>query len=177
MLLLGCPHLDRVPHFGRVHRVGDRGLPREGRTRRRKIAGELVREPAERRTGDQPAGRDRIPRPAPARAKVPEPFRDRLAEHRVVERVQRRGLLAVCRGTRRVLGRLRELGLDRAPPLGVEAVVDVGVEVVFGKLHLTTFRPGRAGAPVSIPRSRSRPRKSRDITVPIGMPSASLTSA
>ena len=91
--------------------------------------------------------------------------------------MQRRVLLAVGGGTRRILGRLRELGLDRAPALEIETVVDAGVEIVFGDLHLTTFKPGRAGAPESIARNRSRPRKSRDITVPIGMPSASLTSA
>ena len=177
MLLLGRADLDRVPHLGRVDRVGDRGLPRERRARRRAVADEFVHEPAERRTGDEPSGRNRVPCPAPARAHVAEPLRNRLAKHRIVERVERRALLAVGRGTHRILGRLRELGLDRAPALGVEAVVDVGVEIVFGELHLTTFRPGRAGAPVSIARSRSRPRKRRDMTVPIGMPSASLTSA
>ena len=108
---------------------------------------------------------------------MPEPLGYRLAEHGVIERVQRCGLLAVGRGARGVLGRLRELGLHRAPTFRVESVVDVGVEVVFGELHLTTFNPGNAGAPVSIARRRSRPRKSRDITVPIGIPSASLTSA
>ncbi len=178
MLLLGRADLDRVPHLGRIHRMGDRGLPGEATGRAgRTVAGELVREPAERRADDEPARGDRVPRPARGRADPPEPLRDRFAEHRIVERVQRRVLLAVGRRARGVLGRLRELGLDRAPAFGVEPVVDVAVEVVFGELHLTTFNPGSAGAPVSIARRRSRPRKSRDITVPIGMPSASLTSA
>ena len=63
MLLLGGADLDRVPHLGRVHRMGDRGLPGEGRSARRTVAGELVREPAERRADDEPARGDRVPRP------------------------------------------------------------------------------------------------------------------
>lgn len=44
-------------------------------------------------------------------------------------------------------------------------------------IHLTTFKRTGSERPSITPRKRSRPRDRRDMTVPMGMPSVSATSA
>ena len=58
-----------------------------------------------------------------------------------------------------------------------EHAVHEGLQKFVVEIHGIAFRLGRADSPSICRRSFSRPRESRDITVPIGTPSARLTSS
>ena len=77
----------------------------------------------------------------------------------------------------RVLGVGNEPGLDLCPSALGKGAVYVGMQFSLGnRLHFTTFR----GITVWPPRSwrmRSRARDSRDMTVPMGIFRAPLTSS
>lgn len=79
-------------------------------------------------------------------------------------------------------GILGDGGEDFLALLVAEFVVDEGVQPFVGKIvfcivHFTLLRRGCTAAGSSSPRRASRARHSRLITVPIGIASASATSA
>src|SRR3989442_7429499 len=98
-------------------------------------------------------------------------------EHRVVQRTEQSILLGVRAQPLRILRVRSEPGLDLGPSALGKGAVDVGVQFSLGdRLHLTTFR-GITVWPPSSWRMRSRARESRDMTVPMGMSRAPLTSS
>ncbi|MNG26026.1 hypothetical protein D3C84_1109530 [compost metagenome] len=74
-----------------------------------------------------------------------------------------------------LLGIGGQVQLYRPPTLRVQALVDIGVQLVFGRDQLTHFNlrnTGDAVVPSASSRSATRARDKRDITVPIGTPRA-----
>ena len=87
---------------------------------------------------------------------------------------------AISRDALALFGPRREPGFDGLVPLLGQAAVGVGLKIGFGDglvAHLTSLSFAAAGWPSIIARSFSRARESRDMTVPIGMPSVRATSS
>ncbi len=72
-------------------------------------------------------------------------------------------------------------GLDRPASIGGERTIEMAVQFVFrdrfGCHRQHTSSMPDAGSPAVNCRNRSRPRASRDITVPIGTPRIAAASA
>src|SRR5262245_41164069 len=177
MLLLVCSYLYWVPNFRRVDRVRHRSLVRQRLLEGCPLPNQRMSKPTNDAADNEPKRSDLKGCPAPPRAYLPEALRHRLIEDGIEHAMQPGVLLAVGCNAIGLFRHLRELSLDRAAVLWREPFVDIGVKVVLRGLHRTTFNVGVTATPVIKPRSRSRPRNSRDITVPIGMPRAWLTSA
>ena len=189
MLLLIGAHLHRMAHFGRISRVRDGGAARHHRAlgkRRPRRPAPVARLPAceraEQRAKRDPAGDGGDP--AGTRATCRRAFeilRDRLGEHRIVSSAQCLAETAVGGDALRVLGARGKPGFDLGLAFGAESPVGVGLQVGFRdggfRAHFTTFSLAAAPWPSIIMRSFSRARDRRDITVPIGMPTARATSS
>ena len=79
---------------------------------------------------------------------------------------------------RGLLGPLREISLDLAATRLVQDVVHESLQIVFEQVrHFTTLNSTAGCTPAIRRRMRSLARDSRDITVPIGIASARLTSS
>ena len=96
-------------------------------------------------------------------------------QDRIEARRQRLVVSPVRVQPRRVLGMRRNMRLDLGAPIFRQLAVEPRVEIGFPHVraaHFTTLRPAAPGTFSSMMRRRSRARDSRDMTVPIGMPSA-----
>src|SRR6516165_6733375 len=113
--------------------------------------------------------------------------RDRPACLRGESRAQCLPLLGILREPRLLLGMCGKIGVDVLGALARQLSVNAGMQVVlfYGPTqprHLTLLSSAlwRRRSPFTSPfiwcRSRSRPRDSRDITVPIGTPSTRAAS-
>ena len=103
----------------------------------------------------------------------------RLVQHAVVARAQLFGDAPIGLDALCIVRMRREPCRDRAAPLFRQVAVGIRLQVCFGYgfAHFTTFSLAGAPCPSIIARSFSRARESRDITVPIGMPSVRATSS
>ena len=137
-------------------------------------------EAAQRGAQPDPQGDHRDPAHARRPQCAPQPLGNRLLQYTLVGAAQ---LLAQAAIALHALGVVRmrgEPGRHDGPALLGQLAVGVGLEVeladlVDGTAHLTTLSFAGAGCPSIIVRSFSRARDSRDITVPIGMPSVRAT--
>jgi hypothetical protein len=181
-------NLDRK-HLVRRERVGgDRAF---GRSRLRALVRrEQPRPPLARRPPADPPkyqtsdrSRDRPKPPIAALAlrgeqpRNPQPRRDRLSGWRCKGVAQPLPLLVILLQPSLFLGMRREIGFDRGRALGRQATVDKSRQLLFldaaaGRAHFILLGASScaAGSRFKNCLKRSRPRDSRDMTVPIGTP-------
>ncbi len=109
-----------------------------------------------------------------------ETLRHRLVEDRGVDLAPVVGLRPVACKPRSLLRVCSKVGIDLGAPRLGQPSVDIALQIRLGKrtfAHLMTCKRPDAGNPSISARSFSRPRERRDMTVPMGMPSAAAASS
>ncbi len=178
--LHGMAHLDRIDEMRVGREARQRGL----------AAGPVGAQPVARQPSSGGAGRqqqshdggaadtqEHPPTPAAFRQPLVQPGRHGLGEQRIVEPVQPLVEAPVERdplGGRRIAG---QAARDRLRPVERQAAVGGGMQVVVADRPARHFTLLSDGPPASCRRSCSRPRCSRDITVPMGTPVIFAASA